>query len=68
MGTALVMKACCEFLPKKSKVMYFLFICTLLTRRSTSVLKVGMPSGSKAFKSKRRVAYSATEFAAFYYI
>ena len=43
-----------EFLPKKSKVMLYLLSChtkkhltswTLLTRRSTSVLKVGVPDG-----------------------
>ena len=32
--------------------------CTLLTRRSASVLKMGKPSGSEGFI--RRVAYSVT--------
>ena len=51
-----------ELLPKKSKCICRLFhsksrltSCTLLTRWSTSVLKVGLPCGYKAYKKGRPI-------------
>ena len=44
-GWGLSNKARCELLPKKSKVILYLPSCTLLTRQSASVLKVGMLCG-----------------------
>ena len=56
-------ETCREFLPKKTKVtLYYTFnivtSCTLLTRRSTLVLKWAYHAGGKAFK--RRVTKSLT--------